>query len=129
MLTIAQIVDALESGKMTVGTEVATGATIKGVLGNTIRDWETGKGAHILIYCPEADGTSQWGDTAETYADDFGGQCCWFHNPQDYVWTSIQDADNLTPLGFALTTSGGCVEEWDEVAHWDAQQAKMGLPR
>jgi hypothetical protein len=129
MLTIAQIVDALESGKMVVGTEVATGATIKGVLGNTIRDWETGEGAHILIYCLETDGTSKWGDTAETYADDFGGKFCWFHNPQDYVWTSIQDAENLTPLGFALNTSGGCFEEWDSVAHWDAQQAKMGLPR
>ena len=103
MLTIAEIAEALESGKMVVGTEVETGNPVKGVLGNTIRDCETGEPAHILINCLENDGTYKWGDTAETYADNFGGKFCWFHNPQDYIWTSVKDAPIL-PMDLALNT-------------------------
>ena len=128
MLTIAQIVDALESGKMVVGAEVETGTPIKVVLGNTIRDWECGEGAHIIIHSIGANGTYEWEDIAETYEDDFQTSG-WFNSPEYYVWTSVEDAPNLVSLGFALNTSGGCFEEWDSVGHWDAQQAKMGLPR
>lgn len=127
MLTITEIIDALESGKMLVGHDVETLEPLKAVLGNTIRDWETGEGAHILIHIINHPGEdASWGDSGDTYEDDFDGG--WF-NPKYYAWTSVEKPENLTPLGFALNTAVACNEEWDSVAHWDAQQAKMGLPR
>lgn len=126
MLTITEIIDALESGKMVVGTEVGTGTPIKVVLGNTIREWECGEGANFIAYSISADGTYVWEDTADKYADDFQ-TCGWFNSPEYYSWTSVEDAPNL--VEFALYTDGVCDKVWDSVGHWDAQQAKMSLPR
>lgn len=128
MLTIVEIVDALESGKMVVGTEVKTGTPIKVVLGNTIRDWECGEGANFIAYSINADGTYEWEDTADKYEDDFQ-TCGWFDMPEYYVWESVENAPNLVSLGFALHTNPACDEVWDSIGHWDAQQSKMGLPR
>lgn len=125
MLTIAEIVDALESGKMVVGTEVETGTPIKAVLGNTIRDWECGEGANIIVHSIGADGTYEWEDTANKYEDDFLSSG-WF-DTEYYVWESVENAPNLA--GFILHGNPACDEVWDSIGHWDAQQSKMGLPR